>query len=75
MSEFNGPKVCQHCGYYAQAAPPHGQSRLARRRVGRVPKSRSHKDCVIAPENETCADFTPNPRRWPNTDYPDNNSR
>ena len=58
--------ICRNCGYYAEV----------RRRTlthgwhiaewGECRKADITKTGVMTPENATCDDFTPDPRRWPN---------
>jgi hypothetical protein len=66
MSNFNGPKICKHCGYYAQVRH---RTRLHSWHVaewGECRKDDLAKTGTMTPENATCGDFTPDPRRWPN---------
>lgn len=66
MSEFTGPKVCQHCGYYAQVRRRTVDQGWHVAEWGECRKADLAKTGVMTPENETCDDFTPDPRRWPN---------
>jgi len=65
MSKFSGQKVCQHCGYYKKVRR---RTRLCGWHVaewGECRKADLKQTGSMTPENETCAEFTPDPRRWP----------
>jgi hypothetical protein len=71
MSNFNGPKICKHCGYYAQVRH---RTRLHSWHVaewGECRKDNLAKTGAMTPKNATCGDFKPDPRRWPNAYSPD----
>jgi len=65
MSKFSSPKICQHCGYYAQVRRRTVNQGWQVAEWGECRKTDLTKTGVMTPENETCADFTPDPRRWP----------
>ncbi len=66
MNKFTGPKVCQHCGYYAQVRRRTVNHGWHVAEWGECRKADLTKTGVMTSENETCADFTPDPRRWTN---------
>ena len=65
-SAFSGPRVCQHCGYYAQVRRRTVNQGWHVAEWGECRKADLTKTGVMTGENETCDAFTPDPRRWPN---------
>ena len=64
--ETDAARVCQHCGYYAQVRRRTVNRGWHVAEWGECRKADLTKTGVMTGENETCIDFTPDPRRWPN---------
>ncbi len=60
---YDGPRVCQHCGYYAKVRRRTVNQGWHVAEWGECRKADITRTGVMTPENETCADFTPDPRR------------
>lgn len=63
-SEFQVPRICQHCGYYAKVER---RTTLQGWHVAEWGECRKHdlnKTGTITLENDSCDRFIPDPRRW-----------
>ena len=61
---FTGMPECQHCGYYARVEIRTSLQGWHVAQWGECRKADLTKTGAMTLENQNCADFTPDPRRW-----------